>query len=134
MSIPAGVAYRALPDDEVYKILVPSDFGWMFACSGDPGGAQLPSAVLLRDGRVFPMRPDLIRGTGYVTAVAPSNDDTRPTGITEDQFLIAANIKWRAWAVANAIDPADSGDVWSSLGGQLDSLALAAEAWGWVLV
>ena len=136
MSRPRGHVYTARSGDEVYRIPTPGAFGWMFACSGDPGGAQLPTAVLLRDGRVFPLRPDLLRGSGYVTDTKPSDDATRPTGITEEQFLVAANIKWRAWAVANGIDPADggpaSGPAWAAAGGSLDSLAIAAEAWGWV--
>lgn len=131
------VPYVAKSDDEAYIIPTPATFGWAFSRSADPANTYAARGFVLRAGYVFQLFADPLRAGFYLLNVEPGTT-ANPTGVAERTWLNEMNCRWRIWAVDNAIDPAAetdpanvAGPVWVAKGGQIDSLALAAEAWGW---
>ena len=123
--------------DAAYLIPTPATFGWAFSRSADPNNTYAARGVMLRAGYVFDLYANPLKAGTYLLNVEPGTV-ANPTGIAEETWLNEMNYRWRIWAVANGIDPAEDtdpadvvGPVWTTKGSQLDSLAAAAEAWFW---
>lgn len=153
----ATTRYVSQTADEVYVIPRPRAFGVFFARSLDPAGGALVSAVLLREGLVYLMRPDPARPSGYVLDRAPGGSSPAPSavpsavasrasGVPVGVFLSEFNARWRKWAFSAGINPDSTesgptsagGPVWEVPNGSpltpdvhIATLAKAAKAWGW---
>lgn len=131
------VPYVPKSGDAAYLIPTPATFGWAFSRSADPNNTYAARGVMLRAGYVFDLYANPLKAGTYLLNVEPGTV-ANPTGIAEETWLNEMNYRWRIWAVANGIDPAEDtapadvvGPVWTTKGSQLDSLAAAAEAWFW---
>lgn len=131
------VPYVAKPGDDVYLIPTPATFGWAFSRGIDPDNALAARGYMVRAGYVFSLFADPMRAGYYRLNVQPGTT-ANPTGVAEETWLNEMNYRWRQWAVDNSVDPdtdtdpaAVVGPVWVDEGDQLDSLAVAAPAWGW---
>ncbi len=113
------VLFTTITGDTLYTVPSPGGYGFIFSRSSNPSGDSLPAAVLLRDGRVYLLRP--ASAYGVTTAVYVCETPiTSKFGQAEASFC---NAVWTAWA-----------EHFGASGSSPEELSVLAELVGWVLV
>ncbi len=89
----------------------------------DPGGARLPSQVLLRGGRVYSLYPASAYGISNAT-LATEEPVTSHGGASEAQYCYFVGAAFRTYVALSGVD----------VGAPATTLAAKATLWGWTLV
>ena len=118
-----GYAYSAQSGDVRYSLPAGGWWGVVYARGADPGGARLPSQVLLRGGRVFSLYPASAYGIENAT-LATEEPVTAYGGASEVEYCYFVGAAFRTYEATLGID----------IGAPPTTLAVAAPVWGWSLV
>ena len=118
-----GYAYSAQSGDVRYSLPAGGWWGVVYARGADPGGARLPSQVLLRGGRVFSLYPASAYGIENAT-LATEEPITSHGGASEVEYCYFVGAAFRTYETPFGID----------IGAPPTTLAVAAPVWGWSLV
>lgn len=113
----AALAFTSADGDTLYEIPGIGGYGFIFARGSDLEGDRLPSAVLLRGGRVYLLRNASAYGITTVRYVSET-PITSAFGQAQVAFCYAV---WGAWA-----------EYWGIGGSAPTTLATLAEVIGWV--
>lgn len=118
-----GYAYSAQSGDVRYSLPAGGWWGVVYSRGADPGGARLPSQVLLRGGRVFSLYPASAYGIENAT-LATEESVTAYGGASEAQYCYFVGAAFRAYEALSNV----------AIGPPPTTLAVGAKAWGWSLV
>ena len=118
-----GYAYSAQSGDVRYSLPAGGWWGVVYSRGADPGGARLPSQVLLRGGRVFSLYPASAYGIENAT-LATEEPVTAYGGASEAEYCYFVGAAFRTYEATLGID----------VGPPPTTLAVGAPVWGWSLV
>ena len=118
-----GYAYSAQSGDVRYSLPAGGWWGVVYSRGADPGGARLPSQVLLRGGRVFSLYPASAYGIENAT-LATEEPVTAYGGAGEAEYCYFVGAAFRTYEATLGID----------VGVPAATLAENVRLWGWTLV
>ncbi len=120
-------AFPYVPQSGDVRYTIPGDGAWgiVFSRGADPAGARIPTACVMRDGRVFLLYDAAVYGIASHTYVTEERMVARG-GMGERSFCVFVGSAFREWA-------ASFGNTAFAVGSPPATLVAGAEAWGWPL-